>query len=112
MRDDHEKDEREKDIGEEVELSRQSAEASSGSSDEFLVKGDSVEGTSLTGSPVRELSREEARELFDSQAQNWLGISGEEFLRRWDAGDYGEPDDCEKNPPEVMRLVMLAPLVR
>lgn len=61
---------------------------------------------------VRELSREEGRQLFDRQAQRYLGISGEEFLKKWDAGEYGDPDDRTKNPPGVMRLVMLLPFVR
>src|SRR5215210_5234989 len=42
---------------------------------------------------IRELSKEEGREMFDRAAQRKLGISGEEFLRRWDAGDYDDPDD-------------------
>lgn len=60
----------------------------------------------------RELSREESRELFDRQAERYLGISGEEFLKRWDAGEYGDPDDRSVNPPGVMRLAMLLPFVR
>ncbi len=50
--------------------------------------------------------------MFDRQAERSLGISGEEFLRKWDAGEYGEPDDRSKNPPGVMRLAMLVPFVR
>jgi hypothetical protein len=36
---------------------------------------------------VIELSREEGIVLFDKAARNKLGISGDEFLRRWDAGE-------------------------
>ena len=33
------------------------------------------------------LSPEEGRKLFDEAAFHWMGITGEEFLRRWDAGE-------------------------
>lgn len=67
---------------------------------------------SQTSGAVLELSREEGRDLLDRQARRYLGISGEEFIRRYDAGEYGDPDDRSKNPPAVMRLVMLLPFVR
>ena len=59
----------------------------------------------LTG---RRVSRAEGRAIFDRQARRYLGISGAEFLRRWEAGEYAaDPDQ-----PGVMDLVMLLPLVR
>lgn len=67
---------------------------------------------SQTSGAVLELSREEGRYLLDRQARRYLGISGDEFIRRYDAGEYGDPDDRSKNPPAVMRLVMLLPFVR
>jgi hypothetical protein len=61
--------------------------------------------------PVREMSTAEAWDEFDQQARYWLGISGEEFLHRWDAGAYqGIVDDAEH--PFVMSMAMLIPLVR
>lgn len=42
---------------------------------------------------VREVSLAEGRAIFDRACQRQLGISGEEFLRRWDAGDYAEPEE-------------------
>jgi hypothetical protein len=71
-----------------------------------------MEQTQQADGEVRELSREEGRRLFDRQARRYLGISGEEFLEKWDAGDYGDPDDRTKNPPGVMQLAMLLPFVR
>ena len=68
--------------------------------------------TSKTDGQVRELSREEGRKLFDRQAHRYLGISGDEFLARWDTGEYGDPDDRAKNPPGVMEMAMLLPFVR
>jgi hypothetical protein len=54
------------------------------------------------------LTPEEAWDLFDRAAQNDLHMSGEEFLRRWDAGAFrADPDQ-----PGVMDVVMLIPLVR
>ena len=57
---------------------------------------------------VEVLSQEDGRRILDEQAQHYLGMSGAEFLRRWDAGEYAENPDR----PEVMRLVMLLPLAR
>jgi hypothetical protein len=43
-----------------------------------------------------DLSPEESRAYFDAEVQALLGISGDEFLRRLDAGDYADmPDDAE-----------------
>lgn len=53
----------------------------------------------------------EGRAIFDRQAQKVLGISGAEFLRRWDAGDYRRvADDAEGR--KVRRLAMLMPFAR
>ncbi len=71
-----------------------------------------MEQTARTDENVRELSREEGRALFDRQVRRYLDMSGEEFLRKWDAGEFGDPDDRTKNPPGVMQLAMLLPSVR
>lgn len=70
------------------------------------------ERTEPAENQIIEISEEEGRELFDRNARHHLGISGEEFLRRYDAGEYDDPDDRTKNPPEVMEVAMLIPLVR
>ncbi|MGH3355690.1 MAG: hypothetical protein ACRDOJ_07300 [Nocardioidaceae bacterium] len=48
-------------------------------------------------SEIVELSRQEAAEAFDAVARREMGISGQEFLRRWDGGDYAgrKMDDVE-----------------
>jgi hypothetical protein len=52
------------------------------------------------------LSPEDARALFDEQARKTLGIAGDEFIRRWDAGEFdGIADDPDR--PEIMRLAMM-----
>jgi hypothetical protein len=50
----------------------------------------------------------EGNRLFDYQARQQLGISGEEFLRRWDAGEYARLNDVEF-ARKVQRLAMLIP---
>lgn len=57
---------------------------------------------------ARVLSASEGRALFDRQAQRELGISGEEFLRRWDAGLFRPVPDTPEGR-NIGRLVMLMP---
>jgi hypothetical protein len=64
-----------------------------------------------TDGQVRFLSREEGRVFFDEQARQRLGISGEEFLRRWDAGEYDAIFD-DPDHPEIVELYMLMPFGR
>jgi hypothetical protein len=62
-------------------------------------------------SGIRFLDDDESRAHFDRQARRLLGISGEEFLRRYDAGEYErELDDRESRA--VMKLTMLTDFVR
>ena len=56
---------------------------------------------------VIELTREEGIEMFDRQARERLGMSGEEFLQKWEAGEIEDPD---RN--DVMMLVMMIPFTR
>lgn len=59
------------------------------------------------GRHAQELSGQEGLELLDLRARRHLGISGEEFLRRWKAGHYGdEPEEIE-----VAYVSMLLPFV-
>jgi hypothetical protein len=54
---------------------------------------------------------EEGEALFDQQARKTLGISGTEFLRRWDSGAYSPvPDTADGR--KIRRLVMLMPFAR
>jgi hypothetical protein len=65
-----------------------------------------------TNGAAPEMSQEEGRAMIDRQAHRYLDMSGEEFIRRWDAGAFGDPDDRFENHPAVMRLGMLVPFVR
>lgn len=64
-----------------------------------------------TGNQIHWLSAEESQALFDERARQLLGISGAEFLRRWDAGEYDAIADDPEHP-EIMRLAMLIPFGR
>lgn len=61
--------------------------------------------------PVRYTTPEEGRALFDEQARKVMGMSGEEFLRRWDAGEYDEIADAP-GYRHIMRLASLIPFAR
>jgi hypothetical protein len=57
---------------------------------------------------VRELSAEEGAVLFDKTARKLLGISGDEFLARWDRGEYEQ----EEERMAVTKVAMLIPFAR
>ncbi len=54
---------------------------------------------------VQELTQEEGRSLFQKQCQRYLGMSAEDFMRKWEADEFADSDR-----PEVMRVAMLLPL--
>lgn len=56
-------------------------------------------------------TREQRRAFFDAETRRLLGISGEEFVRRWDRGEYETVAD-DPSHPEVMRLASLLPFGR
>lgn len=53
------------------------------------------------------LTNKGGRNLFDRQARKYLGISGEEFRRRYQAGDLSQFDDSD-----VIRITLLMPFDR
>lgn len=57
---------------------------------------------------VEFLSEEESRRLFDEIARRYLGLSGEEFCRRWERGEYTDTDAL----PEVMPVAILRHLAK
>lgn len=60
---------------------------------------------------VVQLSYAEGRFFFDEKARSLLGISGEEFLRRLDAGEYDDIEEDEVGR-KIVRLIMAVPFVR
>lgn len=69
----------------------------------------------LKAKPVRELSTDaspfnadEASQLFDATARQYMGMSGEQFLRAWDNGHFATPDQRSR----AVRVASLIPLIR
>jgi hypothetical protein len=61
---------------------------------------------SPTGVTTEELTFEESQRFFEAKALELLGITGAEFLRRWEAGEYLQiADDPEHS--DVMYLAIL-----
>ncbi len=48
----------------------------------------------------RAITREEAWAMLDEETRRYLGIGVAEFARRYNAGEYDDPDD----DPQIMRL--------
>ena len=57
---------------------------------------------------VRELSQEKALALLDGEAQRYLHMSAEAFIRAWKAGEF----DDDPDRPDVMYVAMLLPLAQ
>jgi hypothetical protein len=60
---------------------------------------------------IQFLDAEDSRIFFDQQVRKVLAISGDEFLRRWDAGEYRPVPDTPEGRL-LGRLVMLIPFAR
>lgn len=56
---------------------------------------------------LHKLTREEGLAVFNRAARHYLGISAEEFIRRWEAGEFADDDR-----PEVVSVWMMLPLGR
>lgn len=59
----------------------------------------------------RILTPEEGRAQFDRAARRWMGIGGEEFIRRWDAGEYDAIADKDGHR-HIMQLAGLIGFAR
>jgi hypothetical protein len=57
---------------------------------------------------IRFVDDEEWRDFFDGQARELVGMSGEEFLRRYNAGEYKDVFD-EPEYRNALYLAMLRP---
>lgn len=54
------------------------------------------------------LSPREAYEVFDCEVQRLMGISGEEFIARWETGELAGVAD-EPGNRHIMRLALMMP---
>ena len=55
---------------------------------------------------IGRLSGAAEERLFDRAARHYLGMSGQDFLRKWRAGEFKNPDA----DPAVRHVAMLAPV--
>jgi len=55
---------------------------------------------------IGRLSAAEERRIFDRAARRYLGMSGRDFLRKWRAGEFKDPD----MDPAVRWVAFLAPV--
>lgn len=53
--------------------------------------------------PVREVTREEAWQMFDDEVRRRLNMSAEEFIEKYDSGYWPDPDGT----PNLMFLLSL-----
>ena len=60
---------------------------------------------------VQVLPPEESRAFFDRQTRELVGMSGAEFLRRLDAGEFDDILDSSDHP-DLMYLALLSPFGR
>ena len=54
---------------------------------------------------IEYVSQEQGVEILDRQAQKYLGMSGQEFVRKYQAGEIADPTRTD-----VTRVAMLIPL--
>lgn len=76
----------------------------------------SVPNTTEHSDPVADpevvyVSPEAGRRMFDEAAREWVGMSGEEFIRHWEAGEYADLVESEDNR-HIIDLVLLIPFAR
>ncbi|MHB8575285.1 MAG: hypothetical protein ACYDCQ_08120 [Dehalococcoidia bacterium] len=53
---------------------------------------------------VEFITQDELWQIIDEQARGCLGISGEEFARKWKNGEFEDPDR-----PELMHIAIMLP---
>lgn len=62
---------------------------------------------SRTQEGFQELNLDEGWALLEERAQRYLHMSAQDFIRKWDAHEFKDPDR-----PEVLRVAMLLSFVR
>jgi hypothetical protein len=60
---------------------------------------------------VKIVDADEASDIFDALSRQLMNISGEEFLRRWEAGEYADVVDTPDHL-HITRLALLIPLAK
>lgn len=62
--------------------------------------------------PLRWLTDEEGFAVLDGQARRRLSMSGEEFLRRWEADDFSEKFKDEHHSAFAALSILVAPFAK
>lgn len=75
------------------------------------VEADGADEESVVDPEVIFVSAEEGKAMFDEAARTIMGMSGDEFVRRWDAGEYDEIAD-KAGHRHIIDLVLMIPLWR
>lgn len=57
---------------------------------------------------VHHMTAEEGMAMLDREAERLLGISGEEFIQRWESGQY----DDQPETPAIIRLALMSEFTR
>lgn len=58
-------------------------------------------------SGIHYVTEAEARAMFDQAARHYMNMSGDDFLARWRAGEFGDPENPYR--PELVQVVALLP---
>ncbi len=71
---------------------------------------DRPELTDEVVTPVYDITPEEAWDIFDQNARYYLGMSGAEFRRKWEAHEFGDVDS-HPDHVKIMDVAILLPAV-
>jgi hypothetical protein len=70
------------------------------------LRGAAEEAAAKVEAPAVHLTPEQSEEEFDRRARRLVNMSGEEFIRRWEAGEFRDQLDDPEHP-EILELAML-----
>jgi hypothetical protein len=70
-------------------------------------RNESAESIDAIPEPIFDITPEEAWEIFDHNARFYMGMSGAEFRRKWNAREFGDVD----RHPDHLKLIDVAMLL-
>jgi hypothetical protein len=71
---------------------------------------DTTHMTDEVVTPIYDITPEESREIFDENARYYMGMSGAEFRRPWEAREFGDVDS-HADHVKIMDVTILLPAV-
>jgi hypothetical protein len=75
------------------------------------IETDVTDAESIVDPEVIIVSPEEGKAIFDEAARTMMGMSGDEFIERWESGEYDEIIDTA-GYRHIWDLVFLIPFAR